>query len=117
MKKDSFREFTWLLQHIESVVPCSDCRQHIEEYRKIHGLPTVSSTNLWMWKFHEAVNNRLGKSGMEFSEMPVPGRGMREMWDDYRGEILMFVQKGTLSGKHLLEFSRHLFLWKGFSGI
>jgi hypothetical protein len=60
--KDELRESIWILSHIEYIIPCMECRNHIQSHRKKHPLPNDSSLfGAWLWTFHEAVNERLGK--------------------------------------------------------
>lgn len=123
MAKDEKRELDWLLSHLESIVPCVECRQHIEEYRKTRGmpLPLPSELGKWVWEFHEAVNLRLGKvSGVAYSpslgSLPA-NKSLRALWREYTENVFESVQMGNLPGKNLSEFARHLFLWQGFAGF
>lgn len=118
LAKDWRRELEWLINHLESIVPCAECRQHIESYRKIHPIYGVNPGR-WIWEFHEAVNERLGKpKGPEFSdEIGKHGKSLRALWKEYTGSIFESVQMGNLPGKNVSEFARHLFLFQGFSGV
>ena len=134
LAKDERREFEWLINHLETVVPCAECRAHIEEYRRGRR-PTASVSSLssamaeegegarWIWEFHEAVNARLGKTGVDFSSdlgsyaSSASKKTLRQLWKTYTDTILTSVQVGFVSRESVSEFSRHLFLWQGFACI
>jgi hypothetical protein len=124
MARDEKRELDWLFAHLETIVPCVECRQHIEEYRKVHGIPVPADCGRWMWEFHEDVNRRLGKTSVPYSgDLGSPGhalqtnKSLRRLWREYCESIFESVQMGNLPGKNLTEFGRHLFLWQGFAGF
>jgi hypothetical protein len=121
LMKDSKREVDWLLGNLETIVPCVECRLHIEEYRRTAGLPSsLKEVGLWVWNFHEAVNKRIGKIGIEFSDelgQIEKGETLRNLWMNYTTEIFQSVQMGQLPGVGIKNFKLHLFLWKGFCGF
>lgn len=55
-------------------LPCGECRYHATEYARVYP-PDFSGTHnyqTWMWRFHNAVNRRLGKpliSAEEYREL------------------------------------------------
>lgn len=120
MRLDAKRQVDWMLAHLETIVPCAECRLHIEEYRRA-GLPaSLDDVARWVWTFHEAVNQRLGKSSFPFSdELGAIERGesLKNLWLNYTTEIFQAVQMGQLPGIGIKVFKQHLFLWKGFSGF
>lgn len=123
LAKDERREFEWLINHLDTVVPCAECRAHIEEYRRGRkGFSSLSGDPArWIWEFHEAVNARLGKTGVEFSSdlgsASASNKTLRQLWKTYTDTILTSVQVGFVSRESVSEFSRHLFLWQGFACI
>jgi hypothetical protein len=119
LRKDARREFDWLMQHLETIVPCSECRQHIESHRKAFPVNSYEGVGKWIWEFHETVNERLGKpKGPEYSDSLGSGKdSLQTLWRAYTSSIFESVQMGNLPGKNISEFARHLFLWKGFMGI
>jgi hypothetical protein len=48
--------------------PCEKCREHAIMYLKAHPLTVGTSDSLfeWTWKFHNAVNLRIGKYQMQW---------------------------------------------------
>ena len=121
MKRDVKREFDWLLVNLETIIPCIECRQHLEEYKKINGYPlTISDISEWMWKFHEAVNTRLGKPSVPYRNdigKLDPNEKIRKIWNDYLEEIADNVQIGQVTGISIQKFQQHFLLWKGFCGF
>ena len=120
MRLDAKRQIDWLLTHLETIVPCVECRLHIEEYRRA-GLPaSLEEVSNWVWTFHEAVNKRLGKPSFEFSEdlgQIEAGENLKNLWLNYTTEVYQAVQMGQLPGIGIKVFKQHLFLWKGFCGF
>jgi hypothetical protein len=116
MKRDEDREFRWLLANLESIVPCPECRNHIEEYKKSHALPlTTGEFGEWIWKFHTAVNERLGK------EIVVPWSpsighttSITQTWRAYQKCIQESIQKGNVKGEAIRQWGYHLGLWISF---
>lgn len=122
MRVDAKREIDWLLAHLETIVPCAECRLHIEEYRRA-GLPAkLEDVARWIWTFHEAVNIRLKKptESVPFSDnlgVIERGESLKNLWLNYTTEIYQAVQMGQLPGIGIKAFKQHLFLWKGFCGF
>jgi hypothetical protein len=111
LKLDENREAIWLITHLEYIIPCSECRIHIRQYRKQHGLPRSSGEiGLWLWTFHEAVNQRLGKppgpSGPESVKGNVAG-----VWKQYMECVKESFQVGHLHQTEVKEWNRHLRHW------
>lgn len=50
--------------------PCEKCREHAKEYIKHHPIEDSKKEDLglfvWTWKFHNAVNFRIGKHSMSW---------------------------------------------------
>ena len=113
MEKDEKREALWLLVNLETILPCEECRKHCKEYKKQYGLPEDSSQiGAWIWAFHEAVNERLGKGeGPPFT--PELGRidSPAAIWKEYLKVIRESFQVGHLRPELVKEWSRHLYLF------
>jgi hypothetical protein len=111
LQVDENREALWLLQHLECIIPCPECRQHIKMYRKKHGLPPNSNgVGIWIWNLHEAVNQRLGKPpGPPFSS--VKGDGIWKQWLAYMNCVQESFQVGHLHQIEVKEWKRHLHHW------
>jgi hypothetical protein len=117
LRIDEAREIKWLLEHLETIVPCPECRQHIQAYRQGSGLPTNTyDTGLWLSKFHNAVNSRLGKVEVPFTEDLGKGTNIIESWNLYQAVLKESMFKGTVQGKALADWNRHLRMWMGFCG-
>ncbi len=113
MEKDEQREALWLLSNLETIIPCVECRQHILAYKKQHGLPQESSLiGAWLWAFHEAVNERLGKGeGPPFTSELGRDESPAKVWKEYLKVIKESFQVGHLRPDLVKEWSRHLYLW------
>ena len=121
MRNDVKREFDWLLVNLETIIPCIECRQLLEEYKRINGYPlTITDISEWIWKFHEAVNTRLGKPSVPYRNdigKLDPNEKVRKIWNEYVEEIAENMQIGQVTGISVQKFQQHLLLWKGFCGI
>jgi hypothetical protein len=112
LQKDEERECLWLLSHIEYIIPCPECRNHIQAYRKKEGLPILTNVGAWLWTFHEAVNERLGKGeGPPFTHDLGKGDNPLILWNEYQELIKDSYLNGNLLGKDVKEWGRHLRLW------
>ena len=112
LPKDEVREITWLLYHLEYIIPCPECRSHIIEYRKKNPFIDPTSTGAWIWTFHEAVNERLGKEeGPPFTLSLGSSTNILESWKEYQEIIKDSFLNGNLIGKDVKEWGRHLRLW------
>lgn len=55
----------WLRDQIEGL-PCADCRGHAREHLAQNPPERAIDPSLYMWQFHSAVNQRLGKPNMDW---------------------------------------------------
>lgn len=111
-KEDELRELVWLFTHLESIVSCVECKKHIEEYRKANSLPSVATGfEDWLWTFHEAVNQRLGKPpGPPKESVRMQGVDCTKAFGLYKEIVKDSMLTGTLKGYEMREWRRHLFL-------
>jgi hypothetical protein len=117
---DERRELLWLIEHIENILPCPECRNHVKRYRRAVGIPGISSEAAkWLWDFHEAVNQRLEKPpGPSFDSMPFTSTlNISQVWREYQTLVKDSIIQGHLNGNALKDFGRHLYLWKSFAGL
>jgi len=115
LRHDELRELQWMVANLETIVPCQECRKHIDEYRRHMPPPSdageTAGYNFWFWNFHEAVNHRLGKEGITFETlMSLKQVGVFEAWKE-------FTRVVRIPSLILKNFERHLRLWAGFAGI
>lgn len=118
---DEMRELKWMFDHLESIVPCKECRDHIQKYKKLNPPPFGASgqTQLWVWQFHEEVNARLEKpSTTPFTPdlgKPTNNAKLLETWKTYNDVLRDSLLTGSVKGDNMKEFSRHFRLWIGFT--
>ena len=57
---------------IDYLIPCSECKNHMKEYLSHNSIDPYSTSKYnafqWSWKFHNAVNERLKKPSIGYSE-------------------------------------------------
>ena len=114
---DMYRELRWLLIHLETIIPCAECRNHIISYKKEHPLPlSVKEYSLWIWNLHDAVNTRLGKGPSPPWNADIGSKThLWTAWKNYRSSIKDSIVTGKHNGSFILEFNRHLMLWASFT--
>jgi hypothetical protein len=114
---DAIRELKGLLQTLELIVPCVECKKHIHSYNKINKLPSsLSVASDWVCSFHNAVNERLGKP--IFLEKPGNQETVNQIlsdWSDYKKCIKDSVLIGHVKGVDLLAWERRLRLFLSFT--
>lgn len=114
VRRDEERELKWLIDRLETIVPCPECRAHIESYRKEHPPPLAAAeVGQWFWQFHNAVNKRLNKPEIP---MPIGGEPTKviDSWKVYQTTIKESLLKGVLRQDAINDFGRHLRMWQGF---
>lgn len=52
------------IESLSNIYPCEECRKHMKEYIKstVEDQQMPEMSELWMCKFHNSVNERLGKA-------------------------------------------------------
>jgi hypothetical protein len=117
LRIDEAREIKWLLEHLETIVPCPECRQHIKTYRQTTGLPeNTYNTGEWLSKFHNAVNVRLGKNEVPYTNELGSSTTILSAWSAYQDVLKESMFRGTVRGEAIKEWNRHLRMWMGFCG-
>lgn len=56
----------WIHEVIQEKLPCEECRGHMKRYLEEHPPGAEVNMFVWSWKFHNAVNTRLGKETFDF---------------------------------------------------
>ena len=114
IRVDEIRELLWIVNNLESIIPCQECRKHLGEYRRLRPpLAAAEDYNSWFWNFHEAVNTRLGKvGGVSLKDIIVAQNQKKvlEAWKEFARVVKIPIV--ALKG-----FERHIRLWAGFAGI
>ena len=112
---DESRELQWLIKHLEFVIPCVECRRHCITYRASTPGTDSKGAAKWFWKFHETVNARLKKTGVEFTDDLGKDTKLSVCWGTYLKDIETHILTGKLVRKDVIEFGRHLGLWLRFA--
>jgi hypothetical protein len=97
------KQFIKTMNIIAHQFPCRNCSKHAKEYIKNHPMEEYIekqddglSMFKWTWKFHNAVNHRIGKEIMSY-EMAVHIYTQFKMADQF--EDLVFVKDEKKSDK------------------
>jgi len=112
IRGDEERELKWLFNNLESVIPCAECRKHLAEYRRAHPVPDAAEGfAVWAWTFHNAVNERLGKAQVPFTQV-LSTENPKELWKKY-----ISILRNSIKADYIHMFGRHLRLWASFAGV
>lgn len=115
LRKDEEREILWLIKNLESIIPCGECRKHIGIYKKENMLKSSLEVGEWLWKFHEAVNERLGKSkGPPFTQDLGKDIELRKAWQDFYNTMKKELMIGNCRANLFTQWQRHFQLWLSF---
>jgi hypothetical protein len=113
IKSDAYRELKGLLQTLELVVPCLECKKHIHYYIKNYSYPSsLSVASDWLQTFHNSVNARLGKPvHPPISLPPATNHQILSDWSDYKNCIKESVLQGNVKGSDLSAWERRMRLF------
>lgn len=56
---------SWIRDQVEHL-PCQDCINHAKAYINANPPEEAEDSFIWSWRFHNAVNSRLGKPELEY---------------------------------------------------
>jgi len=115
MRVDVTREYIWLIQHMETIIPCKECRDHVKAFKKEVPPPAEPDEGAWFWALHESVNTRLGKPAVVYSVDIGSGVSVKELWKVYKDTLRDSLISGSVNGVALKEYGRHIGLWAGFA--
>ena len=114
MLRDVTREYIWLMNNIEMVIPCVNCVEHVREFKKKHPSPITIDGGFWLWELHESVNKYLGAVGIPYSAEIGFGTNVIESWKIYKNILSDSLVAGHVSGASVKDYGRRLGLWSGF---
>jgi hypothetical protein len=117
MRVDVTREYVWLIQHMETIIPCKECRDHVKAFKKELPPPAGPDEGSWFWALHESVNERLGKPAVIYSADIGSDVSVKELWKVYKHTLRDSLISGSVNGLALKEYGRHIGLWAGFAYI
>lgn len=112
VQADETREAAWIADHVDTVIPCKECRDHWKAYRK--EFPGTATTD-WMVKAHNSVNRKMGKAEWTPGETVVKHAPVKELWVAYVASIQESIAQGHLKGDHVATFATHIGLWRSFA--
>ena len=120
LKVDSERESIWILNHIEYIIPCKECNEHVFEYKKKYPVPKAySMLGEWVCNLHNSVNVKLEKDihayAVEVNATAVAVENIVKDWESFLKSIEDSILLGLVKGPYLREFTRHVLLWIRYS--
>ena len=67
--KNDRKNFLDVLESLQTLLPCEDCRQHFCAYMKENNPNDAEDLAVWTFNFHNEVNTRLGKPQYAFNDV------------------------------------------------
>ena len=97
-----------LFELLPNIVPCSECKEHLEAYIKVANPNTINSQedfSDWFYLLHEAVNKQLGKPSFDKANLQAmySTTDLRSTYYKYDKLMEPAVQSGDAS---LLSWSK-----------
>jgi hypothetical protein len=113
LRNDSEREGMWLITHLDTILPCKECRDHLIQFKRANPIPKSYATlGEWICALHNSVNEKLGKELCS----PEPYDSDRKAdWEKFVASVRESVLLRLITGEHVREYSRHVLLWIHYS--
>lgn len=117
---DEAREIVFILRGVELIMPCEKCRRHYHEYRvknpfeefsKKRGQVLRKGVREWLYRLHEAVNQRNGVESnvlLENLESMYKPVKIQDAWAALHKVLVESVRSGLVLGENVKSFARHL---------
>lgn len=128
MASDEAREMVFVLRSLEHIMPCEKCRKHYHDYLKKNpvdefanrrGETLRQAVRQWLWKLHEAVNERNGVASFPIEEL-TPRYQCAPIGDSLKQLYIVLskaVPAGLISSEPLKSFRRHVSLLRTLIGV
>lgn len=117
LQKDSDRELLWIVNHLEYIIPCKECIDHLVSFRRKNPiLKSYTTIGEWTCGLHNSVNEKLGKDNHSYSPSELQIHTVKENWAAYLDSVKDSILLGLILGDKHREFTRHMLLWIQYSG-
>ncbi len=128
MATDEAREMVLILRGVEHVMPCEKCRKHYKEYLKKNPVDDFANRRgevlrqairQWLWKLHEAVNERNGAPSFPIEEL-TPKYQSAPIADSLKQLYIVLykaIPEGLLPSEPFQSFRRHVSLLRTLVGV
>jgi len=114
LRNDSEREALWLIAHLEYIIPCKECTEHLVRFKQTNPIPKSYTTlGEWICALHNSVNVKLEKEIIPFS--PELTADVKGDWALFLASVKDSIILRLIHGDKLREFVRHMLLWIQYS--
>jgi hypothetical protein len=128
MASDEAREIVLVLKWTEHIMPCEKCRKHYHDYVKKYPVDEFvqrrgeflrQAVRQWLWKLHEAVNERNGAPSFPIENLVTTyqhanlAQSLKELYSVLSSSIPL----GLIGSEPFKSFRRHLSLLRSLTGI
>lgn len=128
MASDEAREMVLVLKGVEHIMPCEKCRKHYHEYLKKNPIDEFvnrrgevlrQAIRLWLWKLHEAVNQRNGAQSFPLEELTpkYQNTSIAEALQPLKNVLYKAIPDGLIVSEQFKSFLRHFSLLRTLLGI
>lgn len=128
MASDEAREMVFLLKGVELVMPCEKCRKHYHEYLKKNPVDDFmqrrgeflrQAVRMWLWKLHEAVNERNGASSFPIEDLTPKYQNapIADAFKTLKAVLFKAIPDGLIASEPFKSFLRHVSLLRTLVGV
>lgn len=128
MASDEAREMVLVLHGVEHIMPCEKCRKHYHEFLKKNPIDEFANRRgeilrqairTWLWKVHEAVNERNGVASFPIEELSqkYQNASVADAYKLLKPVLFKAIPDGLIASEPFKSFQRHLSLLRTLLGI
>ncbi len=125
---DEAREMTLVLRGLEQAMPCEKCRMHfhdymkknpVEEFPKKRGETLRQAVRIWLWKLHEAVNEKNGAPSFPQEDLTprYENAALAESFRIFSEVVKRAIASGTVASEPVKSFRRHVSFLRVLLGV
>ena len=127
LASDEARETMLVLRGLEFVMPCEKCRMHYHDYLKKNPIDEIpqkrgehlrQSVRVWLWRLHEAINERNGSPSFPLDHLTPTYQtaALSDAYSTFSAVVQRAVANGTVNAEKVKSFRRHVSFLRGLLG-
>jgi hypothetical protein len=128
MASDEAREMVLVLRGVEHIMPCEKCRKHYHDYLKKNPVDEFAhrrgevlrqAARVWLWKLHEAVNERNGAPSFPIEDLTptYQNAAIADSLKELYVVLMRSIPAGLLLSEPVKSFRRHVSLLRSLLGV
>lgn len=128
MASDEALEIVLILRGVEHIMPCEKCRLHYHEYLKKNPIDEFSkrrgeilrqAVRQWLWRLHEAINERNGAPSFPIEDLSTKyqSSSIAEPFKTLKLVLYKAIPQGLIASDPFKSFIRHVSLLRTLVGV